>query len=71
MSPQRKGMGQRPKKFPPENVHLMVTLLSIDERGSTYTMKEVQKVFETHLNQKWALNMLTTHLRILLPEGNI
>jgi hypothetical protein len=49
--------------FPEENILLMIELLSVDGKGGSYTLKDVQRIFTDKLGQKWVMLTLTSHLR--------
>lgn len=40
----------------------MIELLSVEEKGAVYSMKDVQRTFEEELGEKWSISTLTQHL---------
>lgn len=61
LAPCKHGTGRR-RTFPKENVQLMIELLSVEEKGVVYSMKDVQHTFEEELGEKWLISTLTQHL---------
>jgi transposase len=60
--PQQHGNGEE-RRFPDENVQVMVELLKVKERGHTYMIQDVQQVFKEEFGQTWVKSTLNKHLR--------
>jgi hypothetical protein len=61
LQPQKHSTGSQ-QIFPEENILLMIELLSVNRKGGSYTLKDVQHIFADKLGQKWAMLTLTSHL---------